>query len=523
MDSKLRTKIFYLFKNALNISCPVCAILALGALCLSFTFNCSSFAQAPYILEPGYGETVPFNSSIILEEPFYPPQGSEYGIFSDFNSIQGDFTNFPLPVLQTPQHTTFTPQPLGDSNIISSDGSNYVILGDVTEPFNFASGMYDHIPFLNEGVNAPQRKLPELKIPQTDAEFIARVNILLRRFSSPNLSIIQSTPGRLLRYSLIAGADETFLAPSPTSQDEKAEESVAKSEMKPMYALGALCWNVPCSNRRLMRVINNSPAPKVGYGFQTQRGEFLAALAFAKVDRNYEIRVESKTFTVQDLVEWEKRSCSSYANLSLVAVGLAHYSQDPDEIWRNQSGEEWSLQKLLEAESRRKVDWNTADSTDKLLAFTYLLARLKQSSKANTPDLEPILQRTETFLLSMKKQVWDAYTDTSLCDSLFFNSETKLKTPYMKLYVNGRLLRWLIIVSSKEELETPKIKYAAAELCALVDQLFNSLDDLNQVSATDEESFAIALQTLRLYSKQLPQPHQKEPSDSEQNAQLDDN
>ena len=37
------------------------------------------------------------------------------------------------------------------------------------------------------------------------------------------------------------------------------------------------------------------------------------------------------------------------------------------------------------------------------------------------------------------------------------------------------------------------------ELCALVDQLFNSLDDLNQVSATDEESFAIALQTLRLY------------------------
>ena len=172
----------------------------------------------------------------------------------------------------------------------------------------------------------------------------------LERFSSPNLSVTQSTPGRLLRYSLIAGADETFLAPNPSSQDGATSENSSKSEMKPMYALGALCWNVPCSNRRLMRVIHDLPAPEVGFGFQTQRGEFLASLAFAKIDRNYELRVGGKTFTVQDLVEWEKYSCSSYANLSLVAVGLAHYSQNPDETWINQFGEEWSLQKLLEVE-----------------------------------------------------------------------------------------------------------------------------------------------------------------------------
>lgn len=467
------------------------------------SLNGFTLAQVPYIPAPDYGTAMPFDSPIVSEEPFFPTQGIDYGSSADFNSIPGDFSNSPLPVVQSPQYTILPPQSLAGTNVTGSDGSNYVILGDVTGPFTYGSGMYENIPFLNEGEKTPSQKLPELKIPQTDSEFVSRVDALLERFANPNLSVAQSTPGRLLRYSLIAGADETFLAPNPSSQNDSTGENVSKSEMKPMYALGALCWNVPCSNRRLMRVIDGRPAPEVGFGFQTQRGEFLAALAFAKIDRNYELRVDGKAFTVQDLVEWEKYSCSSYANLSLVAVGLAHYSQNPDETWINQFGEEWSLQKLLEEESRRKVDWNTTDSTDKLLAFTYLLARLKQSSKANSFELASTLQRTETFLLSMKKLVWNAYTETSMSDSLFFNSKTKLTTPYMKLYVNGRLLRWLMIVSSKEELNSPKMKHASAELCALVDQLFNSLDDLNQASSTDEESFSIALQTLCLYRKQF--------------------
>ena len=85
----------------------------------------------------------------------------------------------------------------------------------------------------------------------------------------------------------------------------------------------------------------------------------------------------------------------------------------------------------------------------------------------------------------------------------------------MKLYVNGRLLRWLTIVSSPDELNAPKMKKANAELCALVDQLFNSQNDLSLASETDEESFAIALQTLALYRKQFKTETSKAPdSDS---------
>ena len=447
--------------------------------------------QTPFSFEPPFDAQ--FGSPELSETPFLanPPFQAE-----DYGALNGSFSS-PLSVSQElPYATAISSLPNGGS-VTGSDGANYVILGDVSAPFAFGDSRFDNIPFLNEGRMNEQRKLPELKVPQNDKELAERIDALLKRFSRPNLSILRSTPGRLLRYSLIAGADEMFLAP----KSEKSANSQNQSET--IYALGALCWNLPCAGRHILRVVDHRPVPEVGYGFQSQRGELLAALAFAKIDRNYELRVEGEKFSVQDLVEWEKYSCTSGSNLSLVAVGLAHYSQDPDEVWVNQFGEEWSLLRLLEEESRRPVDWNSADSTDKLIAFAYLLARLKRSPRANTSDLEPTLQKTEAFLVALKKKTWELFEADSLSDSLFFNSAIKLKTPYMKLYVNGRLLRWLSLVCSEDELRSAKMKSANGQLCALVDQLFNSLDDLSSTSNTDEESFSIALQTLAIYRKLL--------------------
>ena len=73
----------------------------------------------------------------------------------------------------------------------------------------------------------------------------------------------------------------------------------------------------------------------------------------------------------------------------------------------------------------------------------------------------------------------------------------------MTVYVNGKLLRWIELVSSPEEMRADKMRRAMYELCALVDQLFNSVDDLDSFSATDEEALAVAMQALVVYRKSL--------------------
>jgi hypothetical protein len=265
--------------------------------------------------------------------------------------------------------------------------------------------------------------------------------------------------------------------------------------LEPIYALGALCWNVPCAGRQILRVVDGRPCARVGFGLQSKRGELLAALAHAKIDRDYEIRINDEKFRVQDLVDAEKLACSKGANLSTVAVGLAYYSQNPDETWTNAFGETWSLAKILELETRRSVDWGSTEATDKLLALTFLLARLKKGALRDSPELK----RAETTLIALKGRTWALFNDATLAETLFFDEKVELTTPHMRLYVNGALLRWLTLTSSAEELRSEKARRALFELCGLVDQLFNSVDDLDKLAPLDEESLAVAMQTLLLY------------------------
>ena len=365
------------------------------------------------------------------------------------------------------------------------------IVGEV--PFN---GDINSIPLLEQKQPNAPRPLPQLNVPRTDADFEKRVEALARRFSKPPLSIEGSTPDRLLRYSLIGGPDATFLAPNRAVLEQNAQNATsATPALEPIYALGALCWNVPCAGRQILRVVDGRPLAKVGFGFQSKRGELLAALAFAKIDRDYEIRINDEKFRVQDLVDAEKLACSKGANLSTVAVGLAHYSQNPDETWTNAFGETWSLAKILEEETRRSVDWGSTEAIDKLLALTFLLARLKKGALRDSPELK----RAEATLVALKGRIWAFFDDAPLAETLFFDEKVKLTTPHMRLYVNGALLRWLTLTASAEELRSEKARRAVFELCGLVDQLFNSVDDLDKLAPLDEESLAVAMQTLLLY------------------------
>ena len=478
--------------------------------------------------------TLGYSQDYYGEVPYYVnPQlnvGNSYGDVSGYpGEISGtpldvplqfwgeNFPTYPqtvdgyVPSMRFQEGSVYSQQPLPqnfgatlNSNMIQGADGQYQILGDVTTSIPIGNSQFDNIPVLEDSHINETPKLPELKVPQNESQFIDRVDALAERFSKLPLSAQRSTPGRLLRYSLIGGADQTFLAPQTTVQSTGEGETTSQSELKPIFAIGALCWNYPCSNRRILRDLNGKPVPTVGFGFQSQRGELLSTLAFARIDRNYELRVDSdKKYTVQDLVEWEKYSCSTYANLSLVAIGLAHYSQNPDETWINSAGETWSLARILAQESQRPIDWETAESTDKLLAFTYLLARLKTSADAETPQLSEALKRTEAFLVAVKNRVWEIVGDKALSNSLFFKKDVELTTPYMTLYVNGKLLRWVTLVSSPEEMSGDRMKRAMFELCALVDQLFNSVNNLDVLSATDEESLAVAMQTLIIYRRFL--------------------
>ncbi len=501
------------------------SLTSLYVLFLVLTFNAKN-ASGQYAFENGYNGGAPYYENDVVN--LSSGQFIDGGQFSSGQFYEGSIQNFDdmgTGTFVVPNGYNY------DVNTVTSDGYSFStqlgapqfddggqyqnfttpngeqlrIIGDVSGAIPIGNSQYDSIPVLESNQFPKGRELPELKVPQNERELAIRIDALLERFSHATFSIQQATPGRLLRYSLIGGANQTCLAPQSATAGD-AVDAAAPGELQPIFTLGALCWNFSCAGRRLFRIVGDKPTPTVGYGFQTYRGEFLAALAYARIDRNYELSVDGKRFHVQDLIDAEKRACCSQADLTTLAVALAHYSQDADEVWINELGERWSLAKILECEARRPIDWDTASSIRKLTALSYLLARLKQSANLGDARFAGLLQRVETFLVAMKQRAQILVKNGALSDVLFFNPNVKLETPYMTLYVNGKILLWLSFVSSAEEMKTSDALRVHSQLCALVDQLFNSLDNLDVLSPIDEETLATAMLTLSRFRKYVDVP-----------------
>ena len=115
--------------------------------------------------------------------------------------------------------------------------------------------------------------------------------------------------------------------------------------------LTCLCWNYACAGSEPLLECDGHIAARIGYGGQATPGQFLATLALAGVEAKYPLRVGKTVRTVADLVEQEKRSCRQGADLSARLLGLSHYVTEP--TWKNELGEEWSLERLVLEETAR--------------------------------------------------------------------------------------------------------------------------------------------------------------------------
>ncbi len=380
----------------------------------------------------------------------------------------------------------------------SLTSGNYVILGDVSNAIPIGNTLFDNIPALEYREVAPTKRLPPLNIPENKEEIFKRLDSLVARFTNNQLRIQETLPSSILQYLQLVGIREVSFSATPSNLNT----SVNSFQIRPSDAAYILCKNYKCSNRRLMRALDDMPVPVVGFSFQTQRGELLAALARAKVNRNFELNIDDKKYTIKDLVEWEKYSCSEYANLSLVAVGLSYYIEDPNEKWFNFSGQEWSLSQILNQEISRPIDWNTEESTNKLIALTYLLAKLR-TVQSPSSELVKAINQTETFLCSVKQWLIKLISTDQLDASLFFSDVQPSDSDSLsnKIGVKGRLLQWLILVSSAKELANERLEKNMGRLYAYADQTLNSTDNLNALSIADTASLVSALKTLILYRR----------------------
>jgi hypothetical protein len=199
-----------------------------------------------------------------------------------------------------------------------------------------------------------------------------------------------------------------------------------------------------------------------GIGVQGHSAQYLAILAQCRVAMTSPITVQSKAFTVADLVEEEKLSCKSNTELTFALIGLAHYLPTGSE-WKARDGKQWSLEKLVAEELEQPIRGAPCGGTHRLFGLAYGCQRRLKA----TGSLDGHYARADKFVRDYQK-----FTLTKLHNRDGSFSTEWFKYPAdreddidRKVQTTGHILEWLVGSLDQQDLYDTRV-IAAAEFLA---------------------------------------------------------
>jgi len=173
---------------------------------------------------------------------------------------------------------------------------------------------------------------------------------------------------------------------------------------------------------------------------------------------NSPITVQSKSFTVADLVEEEKLSCKSGTELTFALIALAHYLPT-DAAWKSRDGKDWSLDRLMSEEIEQPIRGAPCGGTHRLFGLAYgCQRRLKATGR-----LDGVYLRADKFVRDYQKFTLTKLQnpDGSFSTEWFKYPADRADDIDRKVQTTGHILEWLVASLDQESLYEPRILAAA--------------------------------------------------------------
>jgi hypothetical protein len=325
--------------------------------------------------------------------------------------------------------------------------------GDVKQPARYQ--------VLAEPVGKPKRRLlvmdsPDWYVPQAELSPAmsarrARIRQCLDFYYDRPLHNIEDSPWSMMHHMIAWGVDSRILVRN------------REGKTRTVNTIAWLCGNGICDGERLLYVEDGKLRARVGPGLQGHDGQFLAMLAQTRVSRKQVILVDGKKFTTDDLIRQEQLRCRPRSELTFRLIGLSHYLST-DATWKNDQGQRWSIQRLVEEELRQPINGTTCGGTHRLMGFTYSVARRRLEGAPITgpwAKAEMVAKRHQHLAFRMQHRDGSFSSDFFRSDGDWGDIDRKLKT-------TGHVLEWLIFSARHQDLENKRILAAVDYLCHLL-------------------------------------------------------
>ena len=230
-------------------------------------------------------------------------------------------------------------------------------------------------------------------------------------------------------------------------------EATLRADGRTVSAIGWMCFNGSCRGQRMFIPLKDgSFKPAVGAGLQGHDGQFLAILAQSKVAANYPLQVGRKRYTIENLIDYEMRTCQAKTELTFKLIALSHYLEN-DATWTNDQGETWNLERLVEEELAQPIIGAACGGTHRLMGLSYAL---KQRRTAGLP-IDGQYARAEIFLKDFVDYAWTLQNPDGSFSTEWFEGRGNKSDLQRKLQTTGHIVEWLVFQLSDEELQSPSM------------------------------------------------------------------
>ena len=369
---------------------------------------------------------------------------------------------------------------------------NPVVMVQYTQKTNRPRNVPKEVPKKEEPAEVVQEKP---SVPLTPEEALKRtIRSTLAVNAKRALTTQNNTPWNILLMTLPYGADAMVYQPT-TNVDPKDKTKQTKGNY--IYSIGTLCWNYPCAGKTMLRTDGKRVFARVGNGYQHRPAAMLALLAMSNIMPSYELRISGGAYTIGHLVASEKAAVSKGTNMSQMLVGLSFYSE-PNETWKNEMGEAWTIEKMVMEELNRTIDQGSSDVTDWLLGLTAAVKLYEEEGKT----LQGPMALAKKQLGTYQEFVLSVQNENSLWHPKFFLYKGTSADVYETLYSSGHILRWLLVSLSDTQLKDPKVIKAVMSLAAMVNRIPSNVA---AGSMTDRqlEGLAVSLHALAIYNQRV--------------------
>ncbi|MDO4570949.1 MAG: hypothetical protein Q4D38_11230 [Planctomycetia bacterium] len=357
-------------------------------------------------------------------------------------------------------------------------------------------------PSLDEPSEKPAPPKPEYS-PEDRARQ-SRILETLKIYEQIGMASDENSPAEIIAFIVPFGCDWDIYFGS-------------REENEKLNAIAALCWGVPMRGELAFLRRDDRLVPRIGHGIQQYNGQLLAALAIARVRKDYcfpgagaalgrettaedieERKRARKAFNVQNLVAFEQQNCRAGRDLSQTLIGLSYYLSFSD-VWLNSDKEPWNLEKILYYELQRPMQAGDPSGTNQLLGLIYAV-RCWKMRNAGAPTQGEFL-RAERYLEKFREFAYSIQNSEGCWHPKFFLQKgSDPKNPLGMLVAGGHILRWLVAATPMEELDDPRLSRAVDAVERMLREHLTQWDP-SSASQREIEGVAAALHALEVFEK----------------------